>query len=166
MAYNKGLRSGFEKNESARRELVYVPISSLFERIGLGATGLTPYAQAIPDGTTKTADMALTLTDSVAGECGLPADGSIKGVHVMAIAQLNAVDSGTRVRVYGYGPKGNVAAGDLLVEVIPGKVSGHYDQADILFVPTDGRGRFWWNVEWVSGTVTSYLRVMGYWRLP
>jgi hypothetical protein len=156
VSFNKGYASGFEKNHPRRHRLVYVPLYRPDVRAKTSAERYIGYAQCIPDDTNKTADVAVTLTDSIAGEAGMPADGSLRGVRVELIG-LNSTAIDTTLIVYDYD------TGSYGGELKFGKVANLYD-AQMMDLRTDGQGRFWYALGWNSGTSHLYMRAMGYFR--
>lgn len=156
---NKGwLRA--QGRRSRQRPLVYI-------RTQRNAHETTSMAQAIPDGTTKTADFNIGITDDIRGKAGIPIDGSVKRVRVLVIAQSSAVGSNA-IYVHGFSPYTQYLASGVNPSTLEwggmyfGKVAGHYDTA-VYDVTTNDKGQFYWSLNWASGTATCYLRVIGYW---
>ena len=119
---------------------------------------LSAFIQAVPDASTRTTD--LTTPTAVAEMTGLPSTGVV-AVQVMVGGRQSAV-AVANVYAHDYdettGPSGNG------VGAYTGKVAGHYDfNAGMVLTGGTNNRQFKYSVAVGSGTLTYYIRVIGYW---
>lgn len=149
---NKGWLRGFGKS-ARKRPWVYIPVTR-------GPADVSYYcAPTGLDGGTTTADIAMTVTPAVGGRNGIPMDGSVRAFKVLCIARNTTVAS-CAITAESYNP----AQVSPRIECYTGKVASVYE-SNIGMVVTGGlyNTQFRYGVSWVSGTLTYFFRIVGYW---
>jgi len=175
---NKGLIRGFDGKKAQGIKKAFVANDPADQR-SLGPliwTSTRQIGNAIADATSITADKnwALTLglddATSAFGNAGIPLDGGVVGLSVLAIGRNTAVGASERLLLADYSAP-SVRVGDAPnaqhgQELYFGKVAGHYNSLWVPIVYTGGINnlQFKWAVGWTAGTSTVYLRITGYWQ--
>jgi hypothetical protein len=131
------------------------------------------YVQAVPDGSTVTADRTMTLTDDVAGVNGIPADGSVVAVMVHVWHRSTVGSDATVMELMDYdnpralGVAVDSGDGHHGWHTYSGHVAGHHGVNTFERIYTGGKNntQFKYGISSVPGssTTTFYIRIMGYW---